>query len=188
VVLVILLVGGAVGITLGALAALGGGEDETERRTVSEFMVRVESVLLEQRLGQALGGGFLILPELSQAVLEGQRELIPLDRLAQQAEDWEERASAGAEGLESIQTTNQELQGAARLMAQGLRAYATLAKTAGLASGLERQDREELLVTISQQLPLAASLFDEGYARMLAERARVDPEATLAPQPGAVVP
>lgn len=181
--LLLVLAGAVTGGTLGALAA-GGGGTEDERPAVARFGVRVENALIAASLGQPVGTGFLVLPELGESVARFQGGDLSLKELRDGAEDWRARATEGAEALQGIRAPNPVLGEAATRMAQALRLYSSLARSIRIATVLDEEDQAALLETVFEQFTVVAGAFDGGWQQLQAERARVGIEIVpAAPAP-----
>ncbi|MGH2740610.1 MAG: hypothetical protein ACRDH6_09045 [Actinomycetota bacterium] len=180
--LLLVLAGAVTGGTLGALAAGGGSDDK--RAAVARFGVRVENALIAASLGQPVGTGFLVLPELGESVAQFQGGDLGVKELRDGAEDWRARATEGADAIDAIRAPNPQLAEAAIRMSQALRLYSSLARSVRIATGLDEEEQAALIETVFEQLTVVAGQFDGGWQQLQAERTRVGIELVpAAPAP-----
>lgn len=172
--LVLLIVGAVAGTTAAVLIGLSNArKEERTRDAVSEYAVRLEAALTEEAVGQPIGSGFLILPELGTAVGELGTDDPNLRRITRDAEGWRERLTTAADEIAAITIESNRLRNATVLMSQGLRLYAGMARTIGVATSVSGRDRRELVETVTEELQVAAQIFDAGYRILAQEQVRL---------------
>jgi hypothetical protein len=156
------------------LIAMDAASDAGRRQDrIEEFSTLLNAQLFQSGVAQQTPGGALVLPEMGQAIsgLQG-GEVEDQEALAEQAEEWSRLATEASEDVGGLQTDIGTLGEARDLMEQGLLLYAGLADEVGIAVGLEEEPRAGLTQTITEQLQVAAQIFDAGFRKLQEERLR----------------
>lgn len=163
-------------IVFSLLIAADAASDAGRRQDrIEEFSTLLNAQLFQSGVAQSTPGGALVLPEMGQAISQlqsGEADEKTLETVAQGAEEWARLAARASEGVATLRTDIAELAGARSLMEQGLLLYAGLADQVGIAVGLDGEAQAELSGVITEQLQVAARVFDTGYGRFQQERLR----------------
>lgn len=184
--LVVLLAGVLTLVLLGLDARSDSRAREEEVRQIRQFGVQVQTALTAEGAAQELATGFLILPELGQAVADLQSEEIRpkrLEELAASASEWVELTTAAATGVAGVATENLVLFDGRTTMQQALLLYANVARMVGVAAELGPDGRTGLANSLSQSLGIASAVFDGGWQKIVGERTRVGLPSSLQEEP-----
>jgi hypothetical protein len=139
---------------------------------LEEFSTLLNAQLFQGGVAQQTPGGALVLPQMGQAIAQLQSGEADEETVARDAEEWARLAARASEGVATLRTDIAALVGARSLMEQGLLLYAGLADQVGIAVGLDKEAQAELSTVITEQLQVAARVFDTGYGRFQQERLR----------------
>jgi hypothetical protein len=180
-VLLLLLFGAIAGV---ATAYRISRDNREHLQAVEDFGGQVERPLLEG-VAQPLSGRMLVLPEMGQAIgqlLGGKGDAA---KALKPAETWEESATRAADTIAAVESEVTELEQARDGMEQGLRLYAGMAADLQLVADLEGSAQKRLLRNVSEELAVAANVFDGGWRLLLVERHRAGlPDPALGIPPG----
>jgi hypothetical protein len=176
--LILIVVAGLItGIVVGISVRNSNRRREEARQDVKEFQVRVEAALTAKGIGQTQSTSVLILSELGQTISElqaGQIKKGALKETRAKLETWNTDAKEAAEKVSLLDAGGSEysedLFEVRTLIQQSLNMYAGLAGSVGVALDLEGKPRENLLQSILEQYPTAATVFDTGWRRLQAIR------------------
>jgi hypothetical protein len=160
-------------IVFSLLIAADAASDAGRRQDrIEEFSTLLNAQLFQSGVAQQTPGGALVLPELGQTISQLQSGEADEKTVAQNAEEWARLAARASEGVATLRTDILPLLEARSLIEQGLLLYASLADQAGIAVGLDGEAQQELSQVITEQLQVAARLFDTGYGKFQQERLR----------------
>ncbi len=158
-------------------------EREERQEAVSRAGLRIETAL--SQVGQVIpGAGVLVLPEMSQAILEIQSGEFRPRRIRRGAEDWLERLAGADAALAAIETDNRDLRRAIRTLREGLAGYTAVAADVPGALDLDEEEREAFLTELQERLAEPAGIVNSGWLIYQNERVDVGLEGPEAPQPG----
>jgi hypothetical protein len=160
-------------IVFSLLIAADAASDAGRRQErIEEFSTLLNAQLFQSGVAQQTPGGALVLPQMGQAIAQLQSGEADAETVARDAEEWARLAARASEGVATLRTDIAALAGARSLMEQGLLLYAGLADQVGIAVGLDKEAQAELSAVITDQLQVAARVFDTGYGRFQEERLR----------------
>jgi hypothetical protein len=168
------------------ILALAGAQTEADERRdrITEFGSLVEAELYRDGAAQQSFAGPLVLPELGQAVAElASGEVKDPETMTADAEGWARVAREAGDALGRITADGAELAEARDLMKQGLLLYSALAQEIRLAAELEGSQQQQLVDTLTEQMNVAAGIFDTGWGKLQEARREAGLE-TEAPLPG----
>src|SRR5919106_821081 len=150
-------------------------------RAPRPFLVRPKTPLF-RRTGTKVV--LVVLPELGQAVAElASGEVKDPEAMTANAEGWARVAGEAGEGLGRITSEGAELAEARELMKQGLLLYSSLAQEIRVAAELEGTQQQRLADTLTEQMSVAAGIFDTGWGKLQEARREAGLE-TQVPLPG----
>jgi hypothetical protein len=171
--ILIVLAGLITGIVIGINVRNSNRKLDEARQDVKEFQVRVEAALTAKAIGQTQSTSVLILPELGQTISELQAGQIKKGKVKETRDKlvtWNTDAKAAAEKVSLLDAGaseySKDLFEVRTLVQQSLNMYAGLAGSVGVALDLEGKPRENLLQSILEQYPTAATVFDTGWRRL----------------------
>jgi hypothetical protein len=162
-------------------------EADARREQVREFGSLAEAQLYQGGAAQPSFGSPLVLPELGQALSTLQSGEAPqkeLDAISEGAQNWGELSREAATEVGELEAGSRALEESRDLMRDGLRLYGEIADQVQLSIELEGESQRRLLDSLSEQLLLAAEVFDKGYAKLQLERHAVGLETTSIPAGG----
>jgi hypothetical protein len=168
------------------ILALAGAQTEADERRdrITEFGSLVEAQLYRDGAAQQSFPGPLVLPELGQAVAElASGKVKDPEAMTADAEGWARVAREAGDALGRITADGAELAEARELMKQGLLLYSSLAQEIRVATELEGTQQQQLVDTLTEQMSVAAGIFDTGWGKLQEARREAGLE-TQAPLPG----
>jgi hypothetical protein len=171
--LIVVLVAGIAALVWWGLARQRNAREvAAEKEDVSSFGAFVEEALRANGVGQPYIGGYLILPELTDAVSRLVAGEGSPKGLAEQARTWSKEAREAAATIRKLQPNMRELQEARNLMGHSLELYSGLTDTFVVAVELEGKPRRDLLASLQTQLPEASAVWTTAWTHFarLAER------------------
>jgi hypothetical protein len=174
------------GVIAGVATAYRISRDNREHlEAVEDFGGQVEGPLLEGGVGQPVSGRMLVLPEMGQAIGQLMGGKGDAAKALKPAETWEKSATRAADTIAAVESEVTELEQARDGMEQGLRLYAGIAADLQLVADLEGSAQQRLLRNVSEDLTVAANVFDGGWRLLLVERHRAGlPDPALGIPPG----
>lgn len=185
-------------LVLGGIAALGAGlragqDSERRREEVQQFSAQVNAILQSSGITQAIGPTPLVLPQISATFAElGKREPKGVDRMVEDARDWETAATNTAEDIAAVRVDESEsrvtLQESRDLMEEGLSLYAAVAAQIPTLTRLDEPARAALIPSLEQQVESAAAIFAAGWDKLTREEQLVGLPVQLIGPPGGGLP
>jgi hypothetical protein len=169
-----------------AFLALAGAQTEADERRdrITEFGSLVEAQLYREGAAQQSFAGPVVLPQLGQAVAElASGEVKDPEAMTTDAEGWVKVTREAGDGVGRIAAEGAELAEARNLMKQGLLLYSALAREVRIAAELEGTQQQQLVETLTEQMSVAATIFDTGWGKLQEERLEAGIEIQ-APQAG----
>ena len=162
-------------------------EADARREQVREFGSLAEARLYQGGAAQPSFGSPLVLPEMGQALgalQTGETREKLLEQISESAVNWGEVSREAADGIGELEAGSRALEEAKDLMGDGLRLYGQIADQIRVAIQLDGESQGQLLTSLSEQLLLAASVFDKGYAKLQSERHAAGLETSSLPPGG----